>query len=143
MSLTTYDPDDVSVVALGIPITGYADGTFISIEQNEDDFSLMVGSDGDACRAKSNNRSARMTITLLQSSAANDLLSGVRALDILTPSGDGIGPFIVKDNSGRTLCAAEKAWITKPPSTTFSREVEAREWVLETDTMVWFVGGNS
>ena len=143
MSLATYDPDDCTLVAFGIPISGYADGTFISVEFNEDSFSLTVGADGDACRAKTSNKSARMTITLLQSSASNDLLSAVHASDILTPSGDGIGPFMLKDNSGRTLCAAEKAWIVKPPTTAFSREVESREWVLETDAMISHVGGNS
>lgn len=143
MSLKTYDPNDVSVVAFGIPITGYADGTFVSVEFNEDSFSLTVGTDGDACRAKTSNKSARMTITLLQSSLANDLLSAVHALDILTPSGDGIGPFLMKDNSGRTLFAAEKCWITKMPTTTFSREAESREWVLETDAMIAFAGGNT
>ncbi len=143
MSLKTYDPNDVSLVAFGIPITGFADGTFISIEYNEDDFSLQVGTDGDACRSKSSNRSARMTITLGQWSLANDLLSAVHAADILTPSGDGIGPFLMKDNSGTTLAAAEKCWIAKLPTQTYGREAESREWVLETAALVSHVGGNT
>ena len=142
MGLTTYGPEEGALI-FGAPITGYADGTFISIEQNEDDFTLTVGADGDACRAKTNNKSARMTITLLQSSASNDALSVIRGLDITTPSGDGILPFIWKDLSGRTFCVAEKAWIVKPPTVVYSRGVEAREWVLETDAMLWNVGGNS
>ncbi len=141
-NLTTYDPDDVSAVFAGIPIAGYADGTFVEIEQDEDDFSLTVGSDGEACRAKTNNRAASMTVTLLQSSATNDLLSAKRNADILTPSGDGIGAFMVKDNSGTTVCNAQKAWIVKPPAVVYSRGVEARAWTFKTDSMDWFVGGN-
>ena len=143
MTLRTYDPDDVTLVAFGIPISGFADGTFVSVEFNEDSFTLAVGTDGDACRSKTSNKSAKMTMTLMQSSWTNDLLSAVHASDILTPSGDGIGPFLMKDNSGRTLFAAEKCWITKMPTTTFSREVESREWVLETDAMVAHAGGNT
>jgi hypothetical protein len=115
----------------------------VSVEQNEDSFSLAVGTDGDACRAKTNNRSARITLTLLQSSLSNDLLSAVHNLDILSPNGDGIGPFLMKDNSGRSLFAAEKAWIVKPPTSAFAREAESREWVIETDNLVQQVGGNS
>lgn len=143
MTLSTYDPDDVTLVFFGIPISGYADGTFVSVEFNEDSFTLAVGTDGDACRAKTSNGSGRATLTLMQSSKTNDALSAVHALDILTPSGDGIGPFLMKDNSGTTLYAAEKAWIVKPPTTVFSREVESREWILESDKMVAHVGGNS
>lgn len=143
MTVKTYDPDDVAQVFFGIPISGYADGTFISIEFNEESFSLSVGVDKEACRAKTNNDSARVTFTLMQSSICNDLLSAVHAVDKLSPSGDGIGPYLMKDNSGRTVNAAETAWIVKPPTQAYSREVESREWVLETDDMKAFVGGNS
>jgi hypothetical protein len=138
----TYSADEVIVTFGPVILSGFADGTFISVEQNEDAFTLMVGADGDSCRAKSNNRSGRMTATLLQSSAVNDLLSAIYNVDINSPSGDGINPLLVKDNTGRTLHAAEKAWITKIPNTTFARETESREWVFETDNMQFFLGGN-
>jgi hypothetical protein len=139
--LRTFDPNQVSVIFGGI-IGGYADGTFISVEQNEDSFGLVVGTDGEGCRSRSNNRSARVTITLGQWSASNQALSAIHNADILTPGGDGILPFILKDNSGTTICSAEKAWITKPPSVSYGRDPESREWVLETDNMIWNVGGN-
>lgn len=142
MTLRTYDPAAVSVIFAGIPISGYADGTFVSVEQSEDSFALTVGTDGDACRSKTNNRSARVTLTLLQSSQVNDLLSAVHNLDRLSPNGDGIAPFLMKDNTGTTICAAEKAYIVKPATVSYGREVESREWVIETDAMVFHVGGN-
>ena len=142
MSLGVYDSKQVSVTFGPILITGYADGTFISVEQNEDSFSLLVGADGDACRSKSNNRSARVTLTILQSSPANDLLSALHNEDVLSPSGDGVQPLMVKDNSGRTICAAERAWIVKPPTTEYAVESGSREWLFETDNMLHNVGGN-
>lgn len=141
MALRNFDPNQVSLI-FGNIIGGFADGTFISVEQNEDSWSLIIGCDGEGCRSKSNNKSATMTMTLGQWSASNDFLSGVYNSDLLSPGGDGILPFILKDNSGRTICSAEKAWIRKPPTVTYGREPENREWVLETDAMVWNVGGN-
>lgn len=142
MTLHTYYPDQVAMVFAGIPITGFADGTFLSVEQSEDSFSLQVGSDGEACRSRTNNRSGRVTFTLGQWSAANDLLSALHNVDISTPNGDGIGPLLIKDNSGRSLFAAEKAWIVKPPTGEFAREAGSREWVVETDSLVQQHGGN-
>ena len=142
MTMHTYSADEVIITFGPIILSGLADGTFVTVEQNEDSFTLMVGSDGDACRAKSNNRSSRVTATLLQSSAVNDLLSAMHNVDINSPNGDGINPILVKDNTGRTLHTAEKAWIVKPPASSFARETENREWVFESDNMVHNIGGN-
>ena len=142
MTMHTYSADEVIVTWGEIIFSGFADGTFVTVEQNEDSFALMVGADGDACRSKSNNRSGRMTATLLQSSGTNDLLSAAHNIDIQSPSGDGIKTLLVKDNTGRTLHTAENAWIVKPATTSFARETENREWTLETDNLQSFVGGN-
>jgi hypothetical protein len=140
--LGTYDPSQVTIVLGAIIVGGYADGTFVNVERNEDSFSLAVGSDGEACRAKTNNRSGRVTFTLGQWSITNQLLSALSNLDEVSPAGDGIVPLLVKDNSGTSLYSAEKAWITKPAAAANSREPENREWVVETNYLVVNVGGN-
>ncbi len=142
MALHTYYPDQVAIVFAGIPISGFADGTFLSVEQNEDSFTLQVGTDGEGCRSRTNNRSGRATFTLGQWSASNDLLSALHNVDINTPNGDGIGPLLIKDNSGRSIFTAEKAWIVKPPAAGYGREAESREWVIETDNLIQQHGGN-
>lgn len=142
MALGTYDPAEVSLVAAGVPISGFAPGTFITVEYNEDAYSLTVGSAGDACRARTNNNSARITFTLLQSSISNPLLSAAHTLDRLTPAGDGVLPSGIKDNSGTTLIAAESSWIVKYANVEFSNEVTNREWVIETDYLNTLVGSN-
>lgn len=142
MALSTYDPSQVAIVFAGIPITGFADGTFLNVEQNEDSFTLQVGTDGDGCRSKSNNRSGRVTFTLGQWSACNDLLSALHNLDVNTPNGDGIGPLLIKDLSGTSMYIAEKAWITKPPAAGFGREAESREWIIETLDLEQHHGSN-
>ncbi len=53
----------------------------------------------------------------------------------------GLVPVMVKDGNGRTLCAAESAWIVKMTPVEFAKEAGEREWVLETDNILIFVGG--
>jgi hypothetical protein len=141
MALKKYDPKTVAVI-FGGPITGFADGTFVSVEFDEDLFSKVTGADGESCRSKTNNQGARVTITLLQSSASNTFLSAALNTDLNSPLGDGILPFFLKDLSGDTLMSAETAWIVKPANVEYGREVANREWTIETDNMQFNVGGN-
>lgn len=140
MSVKTYDPAQVNIVFAGVPIDGFADGTFITVARDNPSYNLAIGSDGEGARAKSNDRSATITITLMQNSATNDLLSAVSLADELT--GDGVGPFLMKDLSGRTLVGAETAWLEKPSDVEFAREITNREWVIKTDALDIFIGGN-
>ncbi len=142
MALYTYDPSQVAIIFAGIPVSGFADGTFVNVEQNEDSFTLQVGTDGEGCRSKTNNKSGRVTFTLGQWSSSNALLSALHNLDVNTPNGDGIGPLLVKDNSGTSLYAAEKAWIVRAPAASFGREAESREWIVETLDLIQNHGGN-
>jgi len=138
--MLTYDPSQVSVIFGGQPITGFADGTFVQLERDEDAYALSIGIDGEGTRAKSNNKSGKATLTLQQSSPSNDYLTGIAKLDELRNA--GVLPLLIKDNSGRTLAMAEKAYIVKLPASEFSREVSEREWIIQTDRLELFVGGN-
>jgi hypothetical protein len=140
MSVKTYNPADVLLTVAGIPITGYADGTFIAIGRDNPSWNSGTGSDGEGWRAKSNDKSGTCTLTLLQTSAANDALSALVAVD--EASGDGIGPLLLKDLSGRSLYEAETCWVEKPADAEFAREQSDREWVIKTDKLNVFVGGH-
>ena len=140
MSVKSYNAAEVSIIFAGIPLEGFADGTFVTAARNNDSFALTVGSDGEGARSKSNDKSGIVTLTLMQSSLSNDLLSAQALLDEL--SGDGIAPLLIKDLSGTTLVAAETAWIRKPSDVEFSKEITTREWIIETNALDIFVGGN-
>lgn len=139
-TVLTYDPKQFSLICGGKIIHGFADGSSIEVERNEQAFNLKVGVDGEGTRAKSNNRSAKITVHLMQSSSSNDDLSAFAAADEL--SNTGIFPVIAKDGSGRSLFAAVTAWVMKYPKSDFAREAGERVWVLETNDMDFFVGGN-
>jgi len=140
--LGVYNPAEVAVIFAGAPLSGFADGTFVTVERNEDSYTLQVGTDGEQCRSKSNNKSGRITVTLMQSSQSNAILSAFHALDELSPNGDAIAPSLVKDNQGTSLYAAEKSWIVKPASAEHGRESGSREWIIETGHLNVLVGGN-
>ena len=140
MSVKTYDPANVTIVFAGIIIEGYADGTFITAARNNKTFNLKVGSSGEDARAKSNDKSGTVTLTLMQTSASNALLSAQVELDEL--QNDGVGSLLIKDLLGTTLVAAQTAWLQKPADVEFGGEITGRQWVIESGSMKIFVGGN-
>lgn len=140
--LRTYDPGSVFVSLAGIPISGWADGEFITIENDSDDFEDVVGTDGEVTRSKSNDNRATVTIKLMQSSASNDLLSALRLLDKNSSNGAGVGPFMLRDGSGRSLEIAEKAWIAKGPNRSFDKTAGSREWKIRCAAIISGVAGN-
>jgi len=140
MSVKTYDPAAIAIIFAGIPFDGYGDGTFVTIARDNPSFNSIVGSNGEGARAKSNDQSGTVVVTLLQTSNTNALLSEISRIDELT--GDGVHPLLVKDNSGTTIYQAETAWLEKPADAEFAREITNREWTIKTDKLLMFTGGN-
>lgn len=140
MSVLTFDPKQFSMIVGGKIMSGFSDGTFIKVSRNEQAFNLKVGVDGEGTRAKSNNRSGKYEITLMMSSSSNDDLSGFAAADEL--SNTGAVPVLLKDGSGRTVCASTTGWVQKYPDSEFAKEVTTRTWVVESDEINMFIGGN-
>ena len=140
--LKNYRPDQVSVIFGAIIIEGYADGTFVSVEHDEDSFNLHVGTDGVGTRTKNSNNSGTITVTLAQSSASNLLLSQSYIADRATPAGTSVKPLGVADKSGSSLHAAQNAWIQKDPTAEYSNEVTDRVWIFRTDSLNNQHGGN-
>ena len=100
-----------------------------------------MGVTGEAVRARNNNRSGKITVTLMQSAQSNDDLSSFAAADELNDG--GVVPVLIKDGSGSTVASAATAWVQKYPNTEFQKEATTREWVIETDELDIFVGGEN
>lgn len=135
-----YNPAEVSVIVGSGIMSGFADGSFVTIAYNEDAWSLYMGTDGSATRAKSNNNSGKITIQLAQSSPSNAFLSALAIADRL--SNAGAVPVLIKDGNGdTTLFSAKAAWVVKMPDSEYARETGTREWVLETHDLNGQIGG--
>lgn len=138
----TYDPKNVQIIVGGTPMTGFADGTFLNVASDENLYNKTTGADGEVSRSRSNNRSATATITLKQTSQANNILSALAAAD--NASNSGVFPFMVKEiGSGETLIFAQAAWIEKLPDAEYSKDVSDRVWMIALGQTQTFIGGNS
>lgn len=142
MAMKVYDGDQVTVSIAGIPLSGYADGEFLTISFESNLFDDVVGTDGEVTRSKTNDRRATATVKLMQTSDSNDLLSALYNTDDRAPNGAGIGAFLVEDNQGRSIYSASECWIQKAPDVSFDRTATEREWTIRIARLEFFQGGN-
>jgi hypothetical protein len=137
----TYASDEVQIIVGGVPMSGLADGTFVSISRDEQAFTKVTGADGSTSRSKSANKAGTITITLKQTSPSNDVLSGFMIAD--EQGNAGVVPVMVKDTGGRTLHYASAAWVQQAPDQDFAKELSEREWIMDCARIDMFVGGNA
>jgi len=136
--MATYDPKDLSVIVGGIPITGFAPGSFVTITYDEDSWALSVGPDGEAVRSKSNVKSATVELSLMHGAIANQVLSGFRVADEATNA--GLVPLQILDRGTGTLHSAEAAWVQKQPDMDYQPEAQPIGWTLRTASMDQNIG---
>jgi hypothetical protein len=138
--LKSYNAKQVSIVFGALILSGYADGDFCTVEMSDDDWTHHVGADGEECRARSNNGSAKVTVKLAQYSESNARLADLRKADL--SAGTGVAPFGVLDKSGKSVHASDQAYIAKAPQAAYSKEPGDREWVFMLSNAEHYVGGN-
>jgi hypothetical protein len=124
-----YDPGRVVLNFAGILIQGFASGTFIQAEANEDVFNVEPGAVGDTVRVRSHNATGLVTVTLMMNSPVNDLLYARLLLDKAT--GLGKGPLFGKDLNGTMSIECTDAWIKRNPSIERGTESSTVEWIFE------------
>jgi hypothetical protein len=142
MAMRSYNSSKVIVIFDGFQLTGFADGTFVGIVMQNDGITTQVGADGEIARAVNTDRRCTVTVTLQQTSPANDFLSTMFSIDVLT-CGGRVGPILVQDLCGTTLFAASEAWIVKPADAEFGKEILTRAWAIHTGAPATYnIGGS-
>ena len=126
----SYDPKKVILTLGGVPIGGYADGTFVQIDPNGDTWTKKVGADGEVNRAKSNDNTATVQITLMQTSLSNAYLRQVEKADRLT--GLGMLPLSFTDLNTMETKFWPQAWVSVTPSIGRAKETTDTQWTLHT-----------
>ena len=58
MSVRTYDPKQVIITVGGVPMSGFADGTFLTVDRDDDQWAKVTGADGTSTCIKSSCRSS-------------------------------------------------------------------------------------
>ena len=140
-TLFNYCPESVQCLIAGfIPITGFVDGTFISVDKDEMPYSSVRMPDGTIARKYNNSQTYTITITLHNGAETNNLLTKMWQVDELTQ----IGKFslLIKDQSGSDLLFSTESWIEGIPSLTKSNAIDSRVWVIKSAFATINVGGN-
>ncbi|MCK9530499.1 MAG: hypothetical protein M0R77_08060 [Gammaproteobacteria bacterium] len=139
--LGTYSPEDVTVLFGGVhQLSGFIDGTFISISKDEPSFSTRVSADGAPTRTFSSNPLYTVQLVLHSGSESNQVLSYALTVDEITKMGKF--PLIIKDQLGSSLFFSLTSWIESKPDSDFSVSIEEREWTIKCSQVTFNVGGN-
>jgi len=138
-----YDPSLVTCSLGGILVEGFADDSFVTLEQSEATYEIVVGVDGQAIRVfKSGSLVWNCTLSMMQVAPVNLLLGALHQLDKDAPNGAGIVPFSVVDAGGTTQFATTTAWISTPAPITFGSGHNAKNWLVTAVDPSVLNGGN-
>lgn len=139
MAIKTYDPKENILIVGGSIIGGYQDGEYINAERTEDMYTKYSGADGEAARAKSNNKWIRLVCTLAQTSLSNDVLSALAKLD--EESNRGVVPVIFKEINATSLIFSANGFISKMPPIVRSKEIGGVAWAFDLAQAEQYIGG--
>lgn len=128
--VSTYDPKKVIITFGGVPISGYADGTFVQVDPNSGTWTKKVGADGEVARSLSNDNTHTFVITLMQTSLSNAYLRTVMSADKLT--GLGMLPLSLTDLNTMETHFWPQAWVTADPPIGRAKETTDTQWTLHT-----------
>lgn len=139
-AIKTYTPKDI-VVTLA---QQYKVGGIVSIGLTfpTERYTMVRGLFGKNARVRNPDTSCTLTIELLQTSVANDVLSDIVSQDSIT--GRGRLSVVLSDTSGTTSVQSFNAFVNNYPETAFTNNIETRRWTITMmDTDYTFIGGNS
>lgn len=145
---STYSPSDVNVVisqessGLVHVIAGYADDSHINVERDSETYEHVTGVDNIATRVYKANTSGKVTVSLGQGSASNDILTMLYLNDKASKNSDGLFTLTVKDGSGRSVAFAQESYIGVVPNSQYGNSLNNRDWVFNCTQMDDIVGGN-
>ncbi len=141
-NMMTYNPAMVKVALGTHAVSGYAEDSFIVIDQLDSGVTSKAGCDGEVVRSVDPNNRFTVKIVLLPSSAANNFLLKKYKQD--KKDGTGHFPIMIKDITGEEKFVAATAWVTKIPSGNKGKEASNKEWTLETGQAEYdYTGGKA
>lgn len=140
MAIANYSPDSVNCLAFGIPLDGFADGTFITIGKDKVPYGSTETADGQVARLYTNSQTYTISLTFHRGSTSNDILTKLWQLDEISQ----VGKFslFIKDLSGTDLFFSTNTWIEGVPNIVQSTNFDTRTWILRSSQAVINIGSN-
>jgi hypothetical protein len=140
--LKVYSIGEHSFSFAGLPCdSGRGPDEAFSWEQKEPNFTYKAGSDGEGTFSENKVTYCELTLTLMQTSSYNQVLSAILNGDIKIAGGAGIAPLMCRDRQGLTTIAGQ-ARILGPPKQKRGKEVDVNQWVFGVHSPVRLDGGN-
>lgn len=129
MSAKRYSADDYTFLLAKQKVdSGRGPDTFLTVAQQEDSVTYSVGLDGEGVFNFIPGRPVLVTLTVMQTSAANALLT---ALHIASEAAGGLlYPCEGQDSRGTSKIISEACAITKLPDETFGKEAGTVDWAI-------------
>lgn len=127
MDVLTYDPLKVNLIIGNVAITGFAEGSMIEVERNEDAVYPYVGTQGEVSYAESADKTGIIKIVLMQTSPS------VQYLNTLAKQKGDDAAFpvsVVNMNTNGISASGTKARVKKMASETIDKEITEREFEI-------------
>lgn len=116
-----YDPKKVIVIYDGQVITGFADGSMVGAEKNEDNVMPHVGVLGEVSFAVNADNTGKVTISLASNSPFIKILANKARRNTIAPLS------VINMNSGGVNVSGTEAVILKAPDVTLGKEIESQD----------------
>jgi len=140
--VATYAFKDVVILLDGNPLTGFDAGDgVVELERTADQFSDIIGADGDAVIVGSSDTSGTVMLKLLMGAASHGQLDAklrLQAAGAFSPFG-----FSIRDRSLNELALAEAAYVTGPPKLGYGASASSRIWKVRLPAVDIFALGAS
>ncbi|WP_051302792.1 phage structural protein [Salibacterium aidingense] len=120
--METYDPRQVKLVVAGRIITGFASGSFITAEKQNNNYSSHVGAQGVVSRTRSADPRGNISTTIKQTSPDSGFLNS------LAKSTELFQAELIDRNTNKVNVGGNECWIEKPASIERSNEEQEQQW---------------
>jgi len=126
--VTTYNSKKVTCALGSHIVTGFADDSFITIEEAGEGVSVVSGADGELARSIDPSELFNLKIVVQQQSRSNKWLNKMYYADKKNES--GTFSVNIKDLLGKDKFVADVAWVTKLPNVTKGKSQNNIEWTI-------------
>ncbi len=141
--LSTYAPIELLVLVNGVRITGFSSTDILTIDRDTPRWTKDTGVMDETARAHSASTGAKVTLTIMQTSYANDLLTQFHKNDTENPEDGNILSLVITDQTGTTNFVTTEAWIIDLPQVQLTNGLETRAWEFDCANCKEHVGGNA
>ncbi len=139
MSSKTYSAKHCNIIVGPTKLDDFGESDMVSVTRDEGKWVKTIGADGKASRSYVASTAGTVEITLMQTSASNEVLTLLLAGDTATLKGQV--PLFIQDTIGGSAYFSTDAWIQGPPEVTLGKEVNEYTWTLDCADLEMYIKG--